>query len=284
MLLVRGCSPSLSRSVALGPAAVCRRAFFLLGTLMGAPAVALAPTVTLTASPTSGSAPLTTTLTWASSNADSCTASNGWTGTKSLSGTETITGLSASRTFTLTCLQSTGSERVTWTAPAQNTDGTALTNLAGFQLFHSTTSAGVSTATPIEVPGATVTTFTITGLPTGLRYFGAKAVNSLGVASDMSALVSATVALQSASASVSVTVATKPMPPTLVSVSQVVYELVPDRWNVIRLGRVVGSVPLGVPCQPEPVVSGSYYPVPFDAVSLTKAPKSDVLVAPCAAG
>jgi len=48
------------------------------------------------------------TLTWSTLGASSCTASGGWSGTKATSGSETITNITNTTTFTLTC---TGSNR-----------------------------------------------------------------------------------------------------------------------------------------------------------------------------
>jgi hypothetical protein len=61
------------------------------------------PTVTLDASATTVSAPGTVTLSWSSSNATSCTASDGWDGARAPSGSEEITPLLSTTTFTLTC-------------------------------------------------------------------------------------------------------------------------------------------------------------------------------------
>ena len=63
-----------------------------------------APTLTLTSSVTSlpstgGSA----TLTWSSTNASSCTASNGWTGSVGTSGARIVQGITAASTFSLSC-------------------------------------------------------------------------------------------------------------------------------------------------------------------------------------
>jgi hypothetical protein len=43
------------------------------------------------------------TLTWTSSNANSCTASGGWSGSKSISGSLTLTNLTSSKTYAITC-------------------------------------------------------------------------------------------------------------------------------------------------------------------------------------
>ena len=67
-------------------------------------------TVTLTANPTSMTSPTDqTTLTWSTTgNPDSCTASNGWSGNKSVSGdSQVISGLSAgNHIFDITCIKS----------------------------------------------------------------------------------------------------------------------------------------------------------------------------------
>jgi len=62
-----------------------------------------APTVTLSANPTAVDASGTTALTWSSTNATSCVASDGWSGTKLTSGTETSASLTVNTTFTLRC-------------------------------------------------------------------------------------------------------------------------------------------------------------------------------------
>jgi trimeric autotransporter adhesin len=74
----------------------------------------ITPTLTFTASPTSvpsgGTTPVT--LTWESGNAATCTASGGWTGPKSLSGTATVTPTS-STTYTLVCRNEAGTKSAT---------------------------------------------------------------------------------------------------------------------------------------------------------------------------
>jgi hypothetical protein len=49
------------------------------------------------------------TLSWASTDADSCSASGGWSGSKAVSGSESTGSLSSSRTFTITCINTCGS-------------------------------------------------------------------------------------------------------------------------------------------------------------------------------
>ncbi|MFZ2555544.1 MAG: lamin tail domain-containing protein [Minisyncoccia bacterium] len=66
------------------------------------------PTLTLTATPSTISSGATSVLAWTSSNVTSCTASNGWSGAKALSGSE-IVSPSATTTYALNCTGSNGS-------------------------------------------------------------------------------------------------------------------------------------------------------------------------------
>jgi hypothetical protein len=71
--------------------------------------VAGAPTVSLSANPTTVQAGGSSTLTWSSTNATGCTADGGWAGNKSASGSQSVGPLATSTTFGLTCNGSGGS-------------------------------------------------------------------------------------------------------------------------------------------------------------------------------
>ncbi len=71
------------------------------------------PTVTLTANPTNVNAGQSSTLTWSSTNANSCVASGAWAGSKGTSGNEIQLNLTTSKTFTLTCTGPGGSNSAT---------------------------------------------------------------------------------------------------------------------------------------------------------------------------
>jgi len=62
-----------------------------------------APTVTLTADPISVISGAASLLTWSSTNAQACTASGGWSGSRATSGTETVAGLLSTTTYILSC-------------------------------------------------------------------------------------------------------------------------------------------------------------------------------------
>src|SRR5262245_59294178 len=61
------------------------------------------PTVSLSASPNSVSSGGTTMLSWTSSNADSCTASGGWSGARAVNGSAQSPAVTSATTFTLSC-------------------------------------------------------------------------------------------------------------------------------------------------------------------------------------
>lgn len=67
------------------------------------------PTITMSADPTTVSLQGSTTLQWAATDATSCTASDGWTGARPVSGSETVGPLAKTTTFTMTCTGAGGS-------------------------------------------------------------------------------------------------------------------------------------------------------------------------------
>ena len=75
---------------------------------------AVAPTVLISASPTSLLYGGSTTLSWSSTNASSCSASDGWTGGINTSGSKTIDALTSNTRFSLSCtgVGGTTTERV----------------------------------------------------------------------------------------------------------------------------------------------------------------------------
>jgi hypothetical protein len=82
----------------------------------------------------------------------------------------------------------TGSVTLSWTAPTRNTDGTALTNLAGYRI-HYGTSAGNYTHT-VQLPNKSLTSVVIEDLTSARWYFAVKAYNTSGVESTFSGSVS----------------------------------------------------------------------------------------------
>ncbi len=83
-------------------------------------ALGVAPVVNLTVNPASVQSGGTTQLSWTSTNATSCTASGGWSGSRATSGAATSSALTTTTTFTLTCTGpgGTGSDSKTVTVGA----------------------------------------------------------------------------------------------------------------------------------------------------------------------
>jgi hypothetical protein len=78
-----------------------------------------------------------------------------------------------------------------WTPPTENTNGTALTNLSGYNIHYGTAS-GDYTQT-VSVANAGIATYVVDDLTPGTYYFSVGAVNSQGTESPLSSEVSATV-------------------------------------------------------------------------------------------
>ncbi len=68
-----------------------------------------APTINLTANPTTVAPGGSSALTWSTSNATSCTASGGWSGSKATSGNQTVSSIQATTIYTLACSGAGGS-------------------------------------------------------------------------------------------------------------------------------------------------------------------------------
>lgn len=75
-----------------------------------------------------------------------------------------------------------------WTPPVQNTDGTPISDLAGYRVSYGNASHGYSVE--LDVSGAAMNGIVIESLQPGTYYFAVKAVTSYGVVSDFSNEVS----------------------------------------------------------------------------------------------
>jgi Putative Ig domain len=94
--------------------------------------------------------------------------------------------------FTITVTApANGTATLSWTPPTQNTDGSTLSNLAGYRIAYGT-SAGALTQT-IEVANPGVATYVVTGLSSGSWFFAVKAYNDGGAESANSTVVSKTI-------------------------------------------------------------------------------------------
>src|SRR5262249_13459584 len=139
-----------------------------------------------------------TTLTWSATNATSCTASGGWSGTKATSGSQSVGPLTQDTTYSLTC-SGNGANAVamtsvtlrtavlSWTAPTKNTDGT-VASLSGYKIYYGT--ASKSYTQTVSVNGASNVQSTIALAGSGTWYFAVTAVDTKGAESAKSNEVS----------------------------------------------------------------------------------------------
>lgn len=162
------------------------RALIALLALLTAPAFAAEPAITFGASVTNANGSLSTRLTWSTSPvATSCTASGhaAWVGSKAPSGALDLPAITLSGTYqlSLSCTWAGDTQAaLTWTAPTQNTDGSAYANPGGYRVYYGATSAAVqSAATPNRIISnpATLTT-QYTGLAAGQHCFAVTAFNA----------------------------------------------------------------------------------------------------------
>jgi hypothetical protein len=101
------------------------------------------------------------------------------------SGTTSPPGTSQSST------PSPSSATLSWAAPDQNTDGSALTNLAGYRIYFGTSTDALNQV--IDISNVGITTYVVDDLTTGTYYFSIRAYNTLGVESALSNIVSDTI-------------------------------------------------------------------------------------------
>ncbi len=87
--------------------------------------------------------------------------------------------------FTLSVEQiANGSATLSWTPPTENTDGSTLTNLAGYKIYYGRSSDALSEVVTIEQAG--ITTYVIENLSPAVYFFAMSSLNSQGVESERS--------------------------------------------------------------------------------------------------
>jgi hypothetical protein len=86
---------------------------------------------------------------------------------------------------------STGAVTLNWTPPTENTDGTPLTNLSGYDIHYGNSSGNYTQTITVSNPG--IATYVVDNLTPGTYFFTVTAVNSQGAQSPLSSQVSTTV-------------------------------------------------------------------------------------------
>ena len=94
--------------------------------------------------------------------------------------------------FTITVVDSaTGSASISWFPPTQNTDGSTLTNLAGYLIHYGRNSSSLNGKVKISNPS--VSRYLLGNLTTGKWHFAVSAINTHGVESSLSDVASKTI-------------------------------------------------------------------------------------------
>jgi len=137
------------------------------------PVPGVAPELTFTAGASVIADGGSVTLNWSATNATSCTASGGWSGSQQTNGTLLVGPLTQNTTFSLTCsgdggnviemlmVSVEGQLALSWTAPTENVDGTPLTDLAGYRIYYGDSSRDYSDMADVADPVATTHSITL---------------------------------------------------------------------------------------------------------------------------
>ena len=167
-----------------------------------------APTVSLSASPPSITTGQSSTLTWSSTNATSCTASGGWSGIKATAGSELVSPTQTT-TYSLSCIGAGGSGSASVTVTVTSASDTTPPVISSVQATGITTSAatiswstdeaatsqleyglttGYGNTTPLEPTLVTSHAVTLSGLSPNTTYhyrvLSKDAAGNLATASD----------------------------------------------------------------------------------------------------
>lgn len=131
------------------------------------PAPAPMPTVTLNTTDSEVAVGGSTTLSWSASDADSCQASGGWSGTRGSNGSEVVGPIAGSTTFSLSCsgtggnamqmvsVSAIGEVSINWIPPEENVDGSPLTDLERYRIYYGPGSRSYSNSIDVTDPAAT---------------------------------------------------------------------------------------------------------------------------------
>ena len=84
-----------------------------------------------------------------------------------------------------------GTATVSWEAPTITTQGTALTDLAGYRVYYGLSETDLSQRVELNNTGTQI--YVVDNLGAGTWYFAVKAVTSVGVESPLSEIVSKTI-------------------------------------------------------------------------------------------
>jgi Putative Ig domain len=86
---------------------------------------------------------------------------------------------------------SSGTARLSWTPPTSNTDGTALTNLSGYNIYYGTSATELTQK--IQIANSSASSYVVSDLTGGTYYFAVRAYNTAGAESVSSNQASKTI-------------------------------------------------------------------------------------------
>ena len=215
-IFLAGCgdsTPDATTSDASVPASTAGSATNTAGnaTNASAPTISGSPTDTVVAGQSYSFVPTTTnpadgTLGYSISNkpawATLNTVTGALTGTPSVADVGTYSNITISvsngsasaslAAFSINVTQpATNSASLSWAPPTQNTNGSALTDLAGYTVYYGTSSTDMTQS--IELTNPSLTSYVVSDLPSGTYYFSIVAYSSDGTQSTQSNLGSKTI-------------------------------------------------------------------------------------------
>ncbi|HEY2400362.1 MAG TPA: fibronectin type III domain-containing protein [Steroidobacteraceae bacterium] len=119
-------------------------------------------------------------------NTAATTPASGTNTSSNSSGATTSTGTVAKTATPVTTVN--GVATLDWLPPTENSDGSALTNLAGYTVYYGTSPDNLAQSVKVSNPG--LTAYAVTGLSSGTWYFAVTAYSADGVESSRTTAVS----------------------------------------------------------------------------------------------
>lgn len=141
--------------------------------------------------PASGSASVPTTATSATSATSGTTTRVATPAPAPAATGSSGTTVASANKSTLPVKSSTGTATLDWMPPTENSDGTVLTDLAGYTVYYGTSPGNLTQSVKVANPG--LTAYTMTNLPSGTWYFAVTAYSATGVESARSGVASTTI-------------------------------------------------------------------------------------------
>jgi hypothetical protein len=113
------------------------------------------------------------------------------TTTTPASGTSTTVASSSKSTTPVKTTTTNGVATLDWMPPTENSDGSVLTNLAGYTVYYGTSPDSLTQSIKVTNPG--LTAYSVTNLSSGTWYFAVTSYSSTGVESTRTGTLSTTI-------------------------------------------------------------------------------------------